>query len=215
MPSFLPLKMHLFLCGMLIAAALDRRGPVYLGGAVLLAAIPIAVVALLQRRFHRYALRGTSLQVMRGVIAQRDWIVPYQNVQVVTLRAGWFQRRLGLASVLVDTAGASGYVAPDVVDLATPDARELAAGLVAREGIQMFGAMGFTDDSDIGLFLKRIMVLTRVYRTTQAHRTRVADSLFEEGAPDLFDLFRSESEEDAAFRREVRAFFVGAGHAED
>lgn len=100
----------------------------------MLAAIPIAVVALLQRRFHRYALRGTSLQVMRGVIAQRDWIVPYQNVQVVTLRAGWFQRRLGLASVLVDTAGASGYVAPDVVDLATPDARELAAGLVARIG---------------------------------------------------------------------------------
>jgi putative membrane protein len=100
----------------------------------MLAAIPIAAVALLQRRFHRYALRDSSLQVMRGVIAQRDWIVPYQNVQVVTLRAGWFQRRLGLASVLVDTAGASGYLAPDVVDLAAPDARELAAGLVARIG---------------------------------------------------------------------------------
>lgn len=100
----------------------------------MLAAIPIAAVALLQRRYHRYALRDTSLQVMRGVIAQRDWIVPYQNVQVVTLRAGWFQRRLGLASVLVDTAGASGYLAPDVVDLAIPDARELAAGLVARIG---------------------------------------------------------------------------------
>ncbi len=100
----------------------------------MLALLPIVGIALLQRRYHRYALRDTSLQVMRGVIAQRDWIVPYQNVQVVTLRAGWFQRRLGLASVLVDTAGASGYLSPDVVDLATPDARELAAGLVARIG---------------------------------------------------------------------------------
>lgn len=100
----------------------------------MLVAIPIAAVALLQRRYHRYALRDTSLQVMRGVIAQRDWIVPYQNVQVVTLRAGWFQRRLGLASVLVDTAGASGYLAPDVVDLNVTDARALASGLVARIG---------------------------------------------------------------------------------
>lgn len=113
------------------AAALLVTPIAWLG---MLAAIPVAAVALLQRRYHRYALRGTSLQVMRGVIAQRDWIVPYQNVQVVTLRAGWFQRRLGLASVLVDTAGAGGGGTPDVVDLAVSDARELAAGLVARIG---------------------------------------------------------------------------------
>ena len=77
---------------------------------------------------------------------------------------------------------------------------------VAKWAVQMHGAMGFTDDSDIGLFLKRIMVLTRTYRTTQAHRTRVAESIFEDGAPDLFDLFRSETPQDAAFRRDVRAF---------
>ncbi|VVT13049.1 Acyltransferase protein [Sphingomonas sp. EC-HK361] len=41
MPSFLPLKMHLFLAGMLIAAALDGQRLAYLGVAVLLAAIPI------------------------------------------------------------------------------------------------------------------------------------------------------------------------------
>lgn len=100
----------------------------------LLLLIPLAIAALLQRRFHRYALRHTSLQVMRGVIAQRDWIVPFENVQVVTLRAGWLQRRLGIASVLVDTAGASGGGAPDVVDLNLPDARALATGLVERIG---------------------------------------------------------------------------------
>lgn len=96
--------------------------------------VPMAGAALLQRRFHRYALRDTSLQVMRGVIAQRDWIVPFENVQVVTLRAGLIQRWLGVASVLVDTAGAGGGGAPDVVDLGIADAQELATGLVARIG---------------------------------------------------------------------------------
>ena len=96
--------------------------------------IPMAGAALLQRRFHRYALRDASLQVMRGVIAQRDWIVPFENVQVVTLRAGLIQRWLGVASVLVDTAGAGGGGAPDVVDLNLADARALANGLVERIG---------------------------------------------------------------------------------
>lgn len=96
--------------------------------------IPMAGAALLQRRFHRYALRDASLQVMRGVIAQRDWIVPFENVQVVTLRAGLIQRWLGVASVLVDTAGAGGGGAPDVVDLNLADARTLANGLVERIG---------------------------------------------------------------------------------
>jgi putative membrane protein len=100
----------------------------------MLALLPVAGIALLQRRYHRYALRDTSLQVMRGVIAQRDWIVPYENVQVVTLRSGVLQRWLGMASVLVDTAGAGGLGAPDVVDLGTADARALAMGLVARIG---------------------------------------------------------------------------------
>lgn len=112
-----------------IGAALFLTPFAWLG---LLLLIPMAIAALLQRRFHRYALRHTSLQVMRGVLAQRDWIVPFENVQVVTLRASWLQRRLGIASVLVDTAGAGGGGAPDVVDVNLPEARALATGLVER-----------------------------------------------------------------------------------
>lgn len=93
---------------------------------------PIALTAILQRRFHRYATRETSYQVMRGVIQQRDWIVPYENVQVVSLEAGWLQRLLGLATVRVDTAGAGVVATPDVVDLTLEDARSLATGLAAR-----------------------------------------------------------------------------------
>lgn len=116
---------------LVFAAALAVTPLAWLG---MLALVPVLGVALLQRRFHRYALRHTSLQVMRGVIAQRDWIVPFDNVQVVTLRASWLQRRLGIASVLVDTAGAGGGGAPDVVDLGLQDARTLATGLIERIG---------------------------------------------------------------------------------
>jgi putative membrane protein len=116
---------------LMLGAALAVTPFAWLGSLLL---IPIAGAALLQRRFHRYALRDTSLQVMRGVIAQRDWIVPFENVQTVTLRAGLIQRWLGVASVLVDTAGASGGGAPDVVDLNRADARTLATGLVERIG---------------------------------------------------------------------------------
>ena len=105
-----------------------------------------------------------------------------------------------------------------IADQSRPGTLELIAGARARAGemalrtakwaVQMHGAMGFTDECDVGLFLKRIMVLTRIYRTVQAHRQRFADASWETGAPDLFALFRSDTPEEMAFRREVRAFLV-------
>ena len=49
-----------------------------------------------------------------------------------------------------------------------------AAGLVAREGIQMFGAMGFTDDLDLSLCVKRILVLAAWLGAAHHHRRRFA-----------------------------------------
>lgn len=98
-----------------------------------LALLPVPVgVALLQRRHHRYGLRETSVQVARGVLSQRDWIVPYGAVQVVAVRRTWLQRRLGVATVLVDTAGAASWTRPDIADVAEPIAFELAQTLAAR-----------------------------------------------------------------------------------
>ncbi|ODP39342.1 PH domain-containing protein [Sphingomonas turrisvirgatae] len=113
-----------------IVAAAIFVTPLTLVGLVILP--PLIVSALLQRRFHRFALLETSLQVMRGVIVQRDWIVPVDNVQVLTVRQGPLQRALGIASVAIDTAGAKGQGAPDVIDINLPDARELIAGLIAK-----------------------------------------------------------------------------------
>lgn len=98
---------------------------------LLLVPVPV-VIALFQRSFHRYALRDTSLQVMRGVLSQRDWIVPFESIQTLTVQQSWLQRRLGVATVVVDTAGASGLHRPNVTDAPLDAALALTKALAAR-----------------------------------------------------------------------------------
>jgi putative membrane protein len=92
-----------------------------------------ALVALLRPDRHRYALAATSVQVRRGVIGRRDWIVPYRNVQVLSVTRGPWQRLFGLATVRIDTAGA-GFLdgGPHVHDLDETVAARLARDLAAR-----------------------------------------------------------------------------------
>jgi alkylation response protein AidB-like acyl-CoA dehydrogenase len=49
-----------------------------------------------------------------------------------------------------------------------------AGWLIARESIQMFGAMGFTDELDLTLYVKRIMALSAWLGSAAAHRRRFA-----------------------------------------
>jgi len=45
---------------------------------------------------------------------------------------------------------------------------------VGRESVQMHGAIGFTHECDVGLLLKRVVVLSARYGTAAAHRMRIA-----------------------------------------
>ncbi|HZF42231.1 MAG TPA: PH domain-containing protein [Sphingomonadaceae bacterium] len=83
------------------------------------------VVAVLERRFHRYALGDDLLFIRSGVWRQELWIVPTARLQTLTLTRSWLQRRLGLASVLVDTAGAPMLGGPRIVDLSLARAQAL------------------------------------------------------------------------------------------
>jgi putative membrane protein len=103
--------------------------PVWLGLPLVL--VPVGV-ALLQRRHHRYGLRETSVQVTRGVLSRRAWTVPYGSVQTVSVRQTWLQRRLGLATVTTDTAGAKGWHRPDIADVSAPIAADLAKALASQ-----------------------------------------------------------------------------------
>ncbi|MCC7426617.1 MAG: acyl-CoA dehydrogenase family protein [Alphaproteobacteria bacterium] len=49
-----------------------------------------------------------------------------------------------------------------------------AALLVTRQAVQMHGAIGYTDEHDIGLFLRRAMVLSARYGNAALHRRRHA-----------------------------------------
>jgi alkylation response protein AidB-like acyl-CoA dehydrogenase len=48
------------------------------------------------------------------------------------------------------------------------------AGLAVREGVQMHGGIGMTDEHDIGLFMKREPVLGELFGDVYYHRERVA-----------------------------------------
>ena len=116
----------------------------------------------------------------------------------------------------IELARALVMEAARIAEYARPGTLELIAAARAKAGdvalrtakwaVQMHGAMGFTDECDIGLYLKRVMTLSRIYRTPEAHRKRFADASWATGAPNLFELFRSESDADKRFRGEVREF---------
>lgn len=101
---------------------------------LLLLLLPLfAVAPFVQRRFHRYALLGDLLFVRRGMWRQRLWMVPIANVQAVSVSRSFLQRRLGVATLLVDTAGAPQFSDPRIVDLKLDAARALAAQLSGRK----------------------------------------------------------------------------------
>jgi alkylation response protein AidB-like acyl-CoA dehydrogenase len=49
------------------------------------------------------------------------------------------------------------------------------ANLAVREGVQMHGGIGMTDEHDIGLFMKREAVLGELFGDVYYHRARVAE----------------------------------------
>jgi putative membrane protein len=101
----------------------------------LLIVVPVAITAaavVLQWRRHLYALTPSALYVAEGLLQPRLWIVPYENSQSISLTRSPLQRRLGLASLTVDTAGASIFRYPVIRDLEAPEAEALAAHLLDR-----------------------------------------------------------------------------------
>jgi putative membrane protein len=99
----------------------------------LLALLPLlAAKSALDRHYHRYALDGDLLFVARGVWRRRLWLVPLRNVQSLGLSRGLLQRRLGLATLAIDTAGASMLGGPRIVDLRAGDAEAMAAEISRR-----------------------------------------------------------------------------------
>ena len=62
-------------------------------------------------------------------------------------------------------------------------ARATDAGLlVTRQAIQLHGGIGYTDEADVGLYLRRAMVLANQFGTAALHRRRFAENAREDEA---------------------------------
>ena len=88
----------------------------------LLAVPAIAVAAYLHYYYHRFAIHHDGLYVRRGVLRHYLWMIPINRYQVAYATDSLLQRRLGLKTLFVDTAGASAFAYPDVVDVEAPTA---------------------------------------------------------------------------------------------
>ena len=84
----------------------------------------------------------------------------------------------------IEIARAAAYKAAQLLDADDPQAPLFVsaakakaadvARLAAREGVQMHGGIGMTDEHDAGLFMKRVAVLEELFGDVYFHRERVA-----------------------------------------
>ena len=86
-------------------------------------------LAWAQYRAHGYYFDGTMLVVQQGALWRTRWAVPVSRAQTLSMDATLFQRRLGLATLSVDTAGASELGGPRIRDLPADTAHALLRAL--------------------------------------------------------------------------------------
>jgi len=107
---------------------------------------------------------------------------PIGSFQALAHRAVDLYIQRELSAAVLDDATALLDADPDPQQRAAIASRVKArcsdAGLrVTREAIQIHGAIGFTDEYDIGLYLKRAMVLSAWLGNGALHRRRYAQQL--------------------------------------
>lgn len=111
-----------------VAGVLSRRW--WVGLVILAAGAAIMwVYARARWRILGWAHDERHLMVRRGVVARQLSVVPVEKVQDVTVRQTFFQRRLGIATVEVDTAGVTLAGSIKAIDLELPTAHGLAKRL--------------------------------------------------------------------------------------
>ncbi len=77
----------------------------------------LGVAAYLHYHYHRFAIHHDGLYVRRGVLRHYLWMIPINRYQVAYATDSLLQRRLNLKTLFVDTAGASAFAYPDIVDV--------------------------------------------------------------------------------------------------
>jgi alkylation response protein AidB-like acyl-CoA dehydrogenase len=132
---------------------------------------------------------GAAAELVGAAAGVADKTVDYLKQRKQFGRAiGEFQALQHRAAHLygeIEIARAAAYKAAQLID-SGDDRAELfisvakaksaeVAQLAAREGVQMHGGIGMTDEHDVGLYMKRVAVLGELFGDVFFHRDRVAE----------------------------------------
>ena len=110
-----------------------------LGGLLALLVLPPAyLLNVLAYRNLGYATDAAFFRTRRGWLSRSTHVVPVRNVQVVVVRQNPLDRRHGVATVLVDTAGQAGAAGPKVANVPWTEATALAADLARRAAAERY-----------------------------------------------------------------------------
>lgn len=109
-------------------------------GIAALLVLPFAAwIAWARYRALGYAMFDDYVVARAGVWTRRWWIVPKDRVQTLALTRDPMQRASGLATLVIDTAGAAGHSVARVVDLDVVRARALFDDLLANAARTSWG----------------------------------------------------------------------------
>ena len=150
-------------------------------GAALDAAALATAAALLGAMERAFAL---TLDYLR---TRQQFGKPIGSFQALQHRAADLKIQVELTRASVEAAaatldaGATAAARRAVVSRAKARASD-AAMLVTRQAIQLHGGIGYTDEADIGLFLRKAMVLSNLYGSAALHRRRFMDAAPDEEA---------------------------------
>ncbi len=86
-------------------------------------------IAWLQYLCHSWTFHDGNLFIRRRILSQQLWVVPVERFQAFEINATFFQRRLGLCTLRVDTAGAGVLRHPKIIDIKRDEAERLLAEL--------------------------------------------------------------------------------------
>ncbi|MDZ4170175.1 MAG: PH domain-containing protein [Coriobacteriia bacterium] len=113
------------------AGGRDTLATIGLAAMVVLGALITSAFAWLNWAFFRYGVQGTDLVITEGWLIKKHRAIPLARVQGIDIRAGLVARVLGLADVIVQTAGGGeGEPEARIGSIPLSDAERLRANLL-------------------------------------------------------------------------------------
>ncbi|MFW5702032.1 MAG: PH domain-containing protein [Bacteroidota bacterium] len=102
------------------------------GWALLIAAPILWFAAVLRWQYRGWRIERDLIFIKQGFWSQKLSVFPVEKIQTLLVRRSFFQRRLGLATLVVDTASSSPGVHSAIVDIDAETASELIESLNSR-----------------------------------------------------------------------------------